>query len=96
MFEERNHLTDPAINLSCIYCSRDLYPFKSIDRFEIVLESLDDLKRTFLKIRCLFCKSIFHEKKFRHKNWISWYQEKIIAQFEKQQLEYWENRKKIS
>lgn len=86
MFEDRNHLTDPAINLSCIYCGRDLYPLKNIDRFELVLESIEDLKRAFLKIRCFSCNRIFNERKSPHKNWIHFYQEKIIKKIKTDNL----------
>ena len=84
MFEKRNHLADPMINLSCPFCSRDLYPFKSIDRFEFVLETIDDLKRSFIKIKCLNCKSIFRVRTSNHKVWLKYYQKEIIEQFEKQ------------
>lgn len=84
MFEKRNHLTDPPILVICPFCSKDLYPFKSIDRFKLVLETIEDLKRGFVKIKCLNCKSIFRERRSRHKAWLNHYRQEIIEQHEKQ------------
>ena len=78
MFEKRNHLTDPPILVICPFCSKDLYPFKSIDRFKLVLETIEDLKRGFVKIKCLNCKSIFRERRSRHKAWLNHYRQEII------------------
>jgi len=83
MFKERNHLRDPMINLVCPYCSRDLYPFKNIERFELLLETLEDLKGSFIKIKCLSCKSIFRERRLRHNAWINHYYQIIREIFEK-------------
>ena len=88
MFEERNHLKDPMIDLACPYCSRDLYPFKNVNRFELVLETLSDLKRSFIKIKCLSCKSIFRERRSRHNKWINHYFQKIKEGFEKSTRDY--------
>lgn len=83
MFENRNHLEDPMINLVCPYCSRDLYPFKSNDRFELVLETLSELKGNFIKIKCFSCKSIFRVRRSYHKAWIKHYYQIIKEIFEK-------------
>ena len=89
MFKERNHLTDPAVILSCPFCSRDLYPFKSIERFELVLETLEDLKGSFIRIKCFNCRSIFRERVSNHKVWLKYYRQEIIEQHEKKTQEYY-------
>ena len=91
MFAERNHLKDPAINLVCPYCNRDLYPFKNVERFELVLETLSELKGSFIKIKCFSCKSIFRERRFIHKAWINHYYQKIREDFEEKNKAYFEN-----
>ena len=77
MFEDRNSLHDPMIELICPYCQVDLYPHDNQDRFALLFDSLDDMKRGIIKIRCFYCERIFVEKKFRHKKWLDFYDYKI-------------------
>lgn len=84
MFAKRNHITDPPILIKCPFCSKDLYPFKNIDRFELVLETIADLKRSFIKIKCLNCESIFRDRTSNHKVWLKYYRKEVIEQHEKQ------------
>ena len=77
MFEDRNPLWDPMIELICPYCRTDLYPHDNQDRFSLLYKSLDDMKRGIITIRCFFCNRIFTEKKFRHKKWLDFYDYKI-------------------